>query len=55
MTNKKFKRRKPVIQTSAWQMPKINFDGIAHALTLFVESEAFKNAAAEAERIRATR
>lgn len=22
MTNKKFKRRKPVIQTSAWQMPK---------------------------------
>lgn len=55
MTNKKFNRRKPAIQTSAWQMPKINFDGIAHALTLFVESEAFKNAAAEAERIRAAR
>lgn len=31
MTNKKFNRRKPAIQTSAWQMPKINFDGIAHA------------------------
>lgn len=55
MTNKKFKRRKPVTQTSAWLIQKINIDGIAHALTLFVESEAYKNAAAEAERIRATR
>lgn len=55
MTNKKFKRRKPVIQTSAWQMPKINFDGIANALMILVESEAFKEAAAKAERIRASR
>lgn len=56
MTNKKFKhRRSAAMLPSAQNMPPVNFDGIAKALTFFVESDTFKAAEKDAASIRATR
>ncbi len=56
MTNKKFKhRRSAAMLPSVPNMPPVNFDGIAKAFTLFVESDTFKAAEKDAAAIRATR
>lgn len=56
MTNNKFKRkRSAATQPSVRTMPTVNFDGIAKALTIFIESDAFKAAEKDAAAIRAAR
>ena len=55
MTNKKFKHRKPMAARTVAVDYDHCIDVIAHALKTLTENEAFKEAAAEAERIRASR
>ena len=55
MTNKKFKHRKPMAARTVAVDYDHCIDAIAHALKTLTENEAFKEAAAEAERIRASR
>lgn len=63
MTNNKFRRsaaQKPSSKLlDAFQklfaVPEVNFDGIAKALTIFIESDTFKAAEKEAAAIRAAR
>ena len=55
MTNKKFKHRKPMAARTVAADYDHCIDTIAHALKTLTENEAFKEAAAEAERVRASR
>ena len=55
MKNKKFKRRKPMAARTVAVDYDHCIDAIAHTLKTLTENEAFKEAAAEAERIRASR
>lgn len=67
MTNNKFKKfRRDATQKPSsnkllesfqklFAVPEVNFDGIANALTIFMESDMFKAAEREASAIRAAR